>query len=231
MAINPTTLKAIVKIAGTAVRDERARRVILVACLVPFLIILLVLSSPFAIFFSVTSDGVNRNAISISHTIDSLKSQFQEKIRQEKEDDTVDEVHTVIMGSEDNTIIDNSVDVLIAYSVNYNVNKNAEQMAVLTEEQINELENVFWDMNIITSKIETVSEKKTYTTTNEKDEKITKTKTITKKVKTIYIVCLTTEEIGIAYHFDRTQQRVVEEMKKSGITVRFGNNISKNIFN
>jgi cell wall-associated NlpC family hydrolase len=225
MAINPATLKAIAKVATTAVSDERARRVILIACLVPFLMILLVLSSPFAIFFSMTSDGSNADVISISHTMDSLKSQFEEKIREEKEDDTVDEVHTVIIGSEDNTIIDNSADVLIAYSVKYNViNKNAEQMAVLSEDQINKLENVFCDMNTISSKIKTITEKKTYTATNEKGERITKIKTITKKIKTIYIDCLSAEEIAVVYHFDQTQQRIIEEMKKSGIVAFVGNN-------
>lgn len=227
MAVNPAFLKAVAKIAVTVVRDERTRQVILVACLVPFIIILLVLSSPFAIFFSVTGDGGNADAISIHQTISSLKNQFEEKIREEKEDDSLDEVHMVIMGSEDNTIIDNSADVLIAYSVKYNVtNKDAEQMAVLTDNQISKLENVFWDMNQITSKIETVKEKKTYTTTNKKGEKITKTKTITKNIKTIYIDCLSSEEIATIYNFDKTQLRVIEEMKKSGIVAFVGNNTS-----
>ncbi|MBF8982590.1 C40 family peptidase [Lutibacter sp. B2] len=224
MAIDPATLKVIAKVATTAVTDERARRVILIACLVPFIIILLILSSPFAIFFSMTSDGTNADAISISDTMDSLKEQFEQKIREEKEDDTVDEVRTVIMGSEDNSIIDNSADVLIAYSVKYNViNENAEQMAILTEGQINKLKNVFWDMNTITSEIETFTEKKTYTTTDKNGETVTKTKTITKKIKTIYIDCLTAEEIALAYHFDKTQQRVLEEMKRSGFAVLLGN--------
>ncbi|WP_026894262.1 C40 family peptidase [Clostridiisalibacter paucivorans] len=232
MAVNPAFLKTVAKIAVTAVRDERTRQVILVACLVPFIIILLVLSSPFAIFFSVTGDGGNADAISIHQTMDSLKNQFEEKIREEKEDDTVDEFYTVIMGSEDNTIIDNSADVLIAYSVKYNVtNKDAEQMAVLTDNQISKLENVFWDMNQITSKIETVKEKKTYTTTNKKGKKITKTKTITKKIKTIYIDCLSAEEIASIYNFDKTQLRVIEEMKKSGIVAFVGNNISMTTLN
>jgi cell wall-associated NlpC family hydrolase len=224
MAIDPATLKAIAKVATTAVTDERARRVALIACLVPFIIILLVLSSPFAIFFSMTSDGTNADAISISDKMDSLKEQFEQKIRLEEEVDTVDEVRTVIMGSEDNSIIDNSADVLVAYSVKYNViNENAEQMAVLTENQINKLEDVFWDMNTITSEIETFTEKKTYTTTDNNGETVTKTKTITKKIKTIYIDCLTAEEIAKAYDFDKTQQRVLEEMKKSGLDALFGN--------
>ena len=53
MAIDPATLKAVAKVATTVLSDEKGRRIILIACLVPFIIILLVLSSPFAIFFSI----------------------------------------------------------------------------------------------------------------------------------------------------------------------------------
>ena len=95
MAIDPATLKIIAKVATTAVTDERTRRVILIACLIPFIIILLVVSSPFAIFFSMTSDGTNVDAISISGTIYSLKEQFEQKIQIEEEDNTVDEIHTL----------------------------------------------------------------------------------------------------------------------------------------
>ena len=224
MVISPATLKAIAKVATTAVSDERTRRVILIACLIPFIIILLVLSSPFAIFFSVTSDGTNTDAIPISNTMDYLKKQFEQKIQIEKEDDTVNEIHTIIMGSEDNSTIDNSADVLMAYSVKYNViDDNAEQMVVLSNKQINKLNDVFWDMNTVTSEIETFTEKKTYTTTDEDGNTVTKTKTITKRIKTIYVDCLSSEEIAAAYYFNKTQLRVLEEMKKSGYGVLLGN--------
>ncbi len=52
MAIDPATLKVVAKVATTALSDEKGRRAILIACLIPFIIILLVLSSPFAIFFA-----------------------------------------------------------------------------------------------------------------------------------------------------------------------------------
>ena len=53
---------------------------------------------------------------------------------------------------------------------------------------------------------------------------VIKTKTITKRIKTIYVDCLSSEEIAISYHFNKTQLRVLEEMKKSGYAVLFGNN-------
>lgn len=228
MAIDPATLKIIAKVATTAASDEKVRQVILIACLLPFIIILLVLSSPFAIFFSMTSDGANADAISISGKMYSLKEQFEQKIQLEEDDDTVDEIHTVIMGSEDNSIIDNSADVLMSYSVKYNVvDNNAKQMAVLSKKQINKLNDVFWDMNTVTSKIETVTEKKTYRTTNKDGNTVTKTKTITKRIKTIYVDCLSSEEIAISYHFNKTQLRVLVEMKKSGYGVLLGNNSIK----
>jgi cell wall-associated NlpC family hydrolase len=118
----------------------------------------------------------------------------------------------------------------MVYSVKYNViDDNAEQMVVLSKKQINKLNDVFWDMNTVTSEIETFTEKKTYTTTDEDGNTVTKTKTITKRIKTIYVDCLSSEEIAAAYHFNKTQLRVLEEMKKSGYGVLLGNN-SLNIF-
>ena len=227
MAINPATLKIIAKVATTAASDEKVRRVILIACLMPFIIILLVLSSPFAIFFSMTSDGTNADAISISGKMYSLKEQFEQKIQLEKEDDTVDEIHTVIMGSEDNSIIDNSADVLMAYSVKYNVtDDNAEQMAVLSKKQINKLNDVFWDMNIVTSKIEIFTEKKTYTSTDEDGNTTTETKIITKQIKSIYVDSLTVDEIMNQYKFSKKQIEMVREMQKSEFGMLFSSNVT-----
>lgn len=221
MAIDPLALKTLAKVATTAASDEKTRQVILIACLVPFIIILLVLASPFAIFFSTTSGGTNADSVAISEKMNSLKAQFEQIIEFEKQDDAVDEIHTVIMGSEDNSIIDNSVDVLMVYSVKYNViDDDAEQMAVLSKNQMDKLNDVFWDMNTITSNVETFTEEKNYTIIDEDGNAVVKTKTITKKIKTIHVDCLSTDEIAKIYNFDVIQLRVLEEMKRSGLTVK-----------
>lgn len=215
MAINPLMLKALGKVAIGSATDEKTRRVILITCLVPFIIILLVFSSPFAIFFSKTGNGTDIDTLPISNTMDSLRERFFEKIRVEENDNTVDVINTIILGSEDNSIINNSKEVMMIFSIKYNViDDGADQVAVLSKEQIEKLSNVFWDMNNITTNIEEIEEEISYTATNENGEKIIKTRTIIKKIKTIYIEFSSAEIIARKYEFNKLQLEVLEEMKK-----------------
>jgi uncharacterized membrane protein YdfJ with MMPL/SSD domain len=46
MALDPATIKLIGKAAVAVATDEKTRRVVLIACLVPFIVLLLILSSP-----------------------------------------------------------------------------------------------------------------------------------------------------------------------------------------
>lgn len=80
MAIDPATLKAAAKIATTVLSDEKGRRIVLVACLVPFIIILLVLSSPFAIFFSIL-DG-QEEMVSVISVLNEMKEDFRHSVQQ-----------------------------------------------------------------------------------------------------------------------------------------------------
>ncbi|MBK5247768.1 MAG: hypothetical protein JJE49_10955, partial [Peptostreptococcaceae bacterium] len=229
MAINPATLKLAFKIVTSAASDEKTRQVILIACLVPFIVVLLVLSSPFAIFFSTIGDGTNNDSVTVMNVMLELKKEFVEKIHIEQNDLSVDGIHTIIMGSEDNSIIDNSSDVLIVFAAKYNVtDEDAEQLAVLTEKQVEKLRKVFWNMNTIHSEIESISEKVTHTTTDGKGNTIEETKTITTKVKTIYVDCLSADELASVYNFNSVQIRVMDEMKKSGLGLLVTNN--ENLF-
>lgn len=217
MAIDPATLKVIAKVATSVASDEKGRRAILIACFLPFIVILVVLSSPFAIFFAVTDNGTTENVVSVMSTMNSLKQEFQYQIEMEQSDTSVDEVHTVIMGSEENSFIDNVADVLMVYAAIYNVvNENANQIAVLSQEQVTELSYVYWDMNTIYSSIESVSEDVTVTTIDANGNETTEIVTVTRNIKTIYIDSLSAEEIASYYGFDETQLLVIQEMRTSG---------------
>src|SRR6056297_2059574 len=153
MAIDPATLKAVAKVATTVLSDEKGRRIILIACLVPFIIILLVLSSPFAIFFSIL--GGHDETVSVISVLNEMKEDFRYSIQQEQSDLSADIIKTIVMGSEDGLLIDNSEDVLIAFAVKYNVTKDdAEQIAVLSDKQVKKLKKVYWDMNVINTTYE-----------------------------------------------------------------------------
>jgi len=218
MAIDPATLKAVAKVATTVLSDEKGRRIILIACLVPFIIILLVLSSPFAIFFSIL--GGHDETVSVISVLNEMKEDFRYSIQQEQSDSSADTIETIVMGSEDGSLIDNSEDVLIAFAVKYNVTKDeAEQIAVLSDKQVEKLKKVYRDMNMINTTYETSSKKVEVTTTNGKGEKVTKTRIVTTTTKIITIDSLTAEDIGKIYGFDDVQNQMIAEMRQSGYGV------------
>ncbi|MBS7528525.1 C40 family peptidase [Fusibacter paucivorans] len=217
MAIDPAMLKAAAKIATTALSDEKGRQIILIACLVPLIIILLVLSSPFAIFFSIIG---GQEDVSIVSIINEMQEEFRYKIEQEKSDSTADVIKTIIMGSEDGALINNSEDVLIAYAIKYNVtNEGAEQLAVLSDDQVEKLMQVYRDMNVISTTYSSTSKEVQVTTKNDDGESVSETKTVTTTTKVITIDSLTAEEIGQIYGFDEVQKQVISEMRQSGYGV------------
>lgn len=226
MAIDPATLKAAAKIATTVLSDEKGRRIVLVACLVPFIIILLVLSSPFAIFFSIL-DG-QEETVSVISVLNEMKEDFRYSVQQEQADSTADIIKTIVIGSEDGLLIDNSEDVLIAFAVKYNVTKdNAEQVAVLSDNQLEKLRQVYLDMNVITTTYETTSKEVEVTTTNDDGESVTEIKTVTTTTKIITIDSLTTEDIGEVYGFDDVQNQMIGEMRQSGYGILMASGNSK----
>ncbi|MGV8149801.1 MAG: hypothetical protein ACLKAK_10945 [Alkaliphilus sp.] len=216
MPLDPVTLKILAKAATAAVSDEKARHAILIACLVPVALILLVLSSPFAIFFSLFSEDPGAEGVSISHTMSALRLEFKEKIEIEKDADSVDEISLIVVGSNDGNLLDNSTEALIVFAVKYNVvEENSMQVAMLDDNQIKKLEGVFWDMNTITSVIDIYEETVTYTDIDENGEEVIKTKVVTTKIKTITITSFSAKEMAEEYSFNEIQLIVLEEMLKS----------------
>lgn len=222
MAIDPATLKVIAKVATTALSDEKGRRAILIACLMPLIIILLVLSSPFAIFFALL-EGQDEQ-VSVVSALYEMKEDFQLTIQLEEADVAADIINTIIMGSEEGTMIDNSEDVLIAYAIKYNMTEeNAQQMAVLNPDQVEQLKQVFLDMNTITTTSVTTYEIVEVTTMNDEGVSIIEEQIVETTIKTISLNSLTTEEIGVIYGFNETQTQMIAEMRRSSYGIFLAN--------
>ena len=227
MAINPAMLKVASKLITSSIGSEKVRQVILIACLIPFVLILVVLSSPFAIFFAIIGGDKYADSVSVYDTVYELSETFKSNIITEESDPNVDEINTIIMGSEDNGFIDNTTDVLIAFAVKYNVlNEKSEQIAVLDEKQVKKLKKVYNDMNSITTDVKSVSEEIEYTSTDEDGNTTTETKIITKQIKSIYVDSLTVDEIMNQYKFSKKQIEMVREMQKSEFGMLFSSNVT-----
>jgi len=219
MALDPATLRLIGKAAIAAASDEKTRRVLLIACLVPFIVLLLILSSPLAIFFALISGGSTQNdTISIAEAMNSLKTEFVLNIQSEQEDSSADDIKLVVMGSEDNTLIDNSTDVLSVFSTKYNgQDQEAQQMVVLDESQVDNLKKVYWDMNKIDTEYNIITETVTLTHIDADGNQVTEEKIKTKTIKTINVNCHTAEDMVSIYGFSDKQQKILQELKKSGL--------------
>ncbi len=101
-------------------------------------------------------------------------------------------------------------DVLAVYAVKVSEGKDNVELMTLSEDRIQTLKNVFWDMNIISSSTEKVT--KDITTTDENGN--TKTE---KKEQTILHITVTSksvEEMINLYNFNTAQQVQLAELRK-----------------
>ncbi len=208
MAVDPVTIAKAATTVGKVASSENGRHVILMSILTPLILILLILSSPFAIFFGLFDDGVD--SVPIQTVIQELQNKFRTKIEEEQNDTKMDTITTIVVGSEDNTLIDNTVDVLSFFSA-LHTTLNGEQVSYLDDKAIRELKEIFWEMNEITTDVET----KTRTKTSEDEHGITHTETINTYHKTIWVNSLTAEEMTRKYNFTDEQKTVLKELKTS----------------
>jgi len=217
MALDPATVKAILLAAEKVATDRNVRNIAIGAVLVPFIIILLILASPFAIFFAITGGGIGAENIPISTVMQNLKYEFSQRIEAEqKPEDGIDDIQLIIMGSEDGTIIDNSGDVLALFAVEVNAdNENGEQVAMLSEKQISRLKEIYWDMNIVTIQIEEIEKEIVTETVGEDGKTKTETTTVTRKIKKVYVDSLTCEEVVDDFKFDAIQLKLLDKIRSS----------------
>ncbi|SKC77597.1 C40 family peptidase [Maledivibacter halophilus] len=219
MAVDPVTLIKAATTVGKIGSTESGRKIILVSILTPLILILVILASPFAIFFGLFHNGTDN--VSIQVLMEELQNEFRSRVEEEQNDKNVDTITTIVLGSEDNTLIDNTVDVLSFFSAFY-ITSNGKQVAYLDGEDKRKLVDTFWEMNEITTDIEVKTKEKT--SVNKNGEK--NTKTVDTRHKTIEINSLTAEEMAEKYGFSDKQKRVLKEVKMSSENIMpTGNNM------
>lgn len=121
---------------------------VLVICLIGLLI-----ASPFGIFFSGENSGTG---YTMPEAVSMLNSEFSARIEQIKAENPYDELDMDNAGSA--AMISNWRDVLAVYAVRTTTdNASPDEVATLTEEKMEILREIFWDMNAISYHLETVS--------------------------------------------------------------------------
>ena len=161
---------------------------VLVICLIGLLI-----ASPFGIFFSGEDSGTG---YTMPEAVTMLNTEFTDRIEQIKAENPHDELDMDNAGSA--AMISNWRDVLAVYAVRTTTDASSpDEVATLTEEKLDILRQIFWDMNEISYWLETIS--------GGEDEEDTVILHIRVAVKDHL-------QMAEAYHFTTEQKKLLEEL-------------------
>ena len=128
-------------LAAIAAGGSTVVAMVLVICLIGLLIV-----SPFGIFFSGEDSGTG---YTMPEAVSVLNGEFAARIEQIKTENPYDELDMDNAGSA--AMISNWRDVLAVYAVRTTTdNASPDEVATLTEEKMEILREIFWDMNTIT---------------------------------------------------------------------------------
>lgn len=171
--------------------------VIIVLCLVGALA-----ASFYGIFFATET---SESGMNISSVIQEINADYDNRIDDLKSDE-YDRIE--INGSKANW-----KDVLSIYAVKTTTDPdNPMEIATVDENKKSILSNIFWDMNSIDSKVETKSETKEITSTDENGNEVITTEDVTVKVLTITISSKTANDMSEQYSFDDKQKEYLAEL-------------------
>ena len=161
---------------------------VLVICLIGLLI-----ASPFGIFFSGEDSGTG---YTMPEAVTMLNAEFTDRIEQIKTENPYDELDMDNAGSA--AMISNWRDVLAVYAVRTTTdNASPDEVATLTEEKMEILREIFWDMNAIAYWTEIVP--------GGKDEADT-------VILHIIVTIKTHLHMADEYQFNTEQRRLLEEL-------------------
>ena len=175
-------------LAAIAAGGSTVVAMVLVICLIGLLIV-----SPFGIFFSGEDSGTG---YTMPEAVSVLNSEFAARIEQIKAENPYDELDMDNAGSA--AMISNWRDVLAVYAVRTTTDAaSPDEVATLTEEKLDILRQIFWDMNEISYWLETIS--------GGEDEEDTVILHIRVAVKDHL-------QMAEAYHFTTEQKKLLEEL-------------------
>lgn len=175
--------------------------IILLICLIA-----LVMGSSYGIFFGVESTG---SGTSVSQAVRNLNQKYADYLQQISESVSHDRQE---MTSNDGSLSINWQGVLTVFSAKVSGASDGEQVASLTDAQVDTLRDILWEMNDVDYSTRTESHEVEVTTTNDDGEEETTTETVTETVLTITITHKTAAEMAVAYHFNSRQNEYLALM-------------------
>lgn len=175
--------------------------IILLICLIA-----LVMGSSYGIFFGVESTG---SGTSVSQAVRDLNQEYADHLQQISASVSHDRQE---MTSNDGNLSINWQEVLAVFSAKVSGASDGEQVASLTDAQVDILRDILWEMNDVDYSIRTESHEVEVTTTNDDGEEETTTETVTETVLIIIITHKTAAEMAGEYHFNSRQNEYLALM-------------------
>ncbi|KIL40234.1 hypothetical protein SD70_14820 [Gordoniibacillus kamchatkensis] len=171
-----------------------------------------VISSPFGIF--VSGENTDADVKPLTRIVQEIEDEFAARLVDiQQSAGNVDRVEYHYPGSADNTRIDNWMDIIAVFAVKTVTDaENGMDVATLDATRIGIIRSVFWDMNSLESRVETIEHKETVTV--EHEDRSTSEETITRYERILHITVTshTAEQQADIYRFTNEQMELMKEM-------------------
>ena len=138
-----------VKSAVSSIAAIAGGGIVLVVALVVIALIAAIVASPFGIFFS--NDSASRDTVPISEAVAQVNFDFNARLEELQDADAYDDI--TVDGSAADWI---DVLAVFAAKVAGSDSPDAADVATIDADRIDRLKAVFWDMNALTSEVETI---------------------------------------------------------------------------
>ena len=211
--------KAAVKATATAIKAAAAAIKGLVAAIaaggwVAVVIILLIclialiVGSCFGLFFGSDSTGTG---ISVTQAVSTLNGEYLSHIQEIEDANTHDRQEIT---SNDGVLSINWEDVLAVFSAKVTGAEDGAQVASLDDAQVQQLRDIMWEMNAVSSSTRTESHEVEVTEVDEDGNETTRTETVTETILEITITHKTPEEMAWQYSFNPRQNEYLALMSE-----------------
>lgn len=177
--------------------------IILLICLIA-----LIVGSCFGLFFGSDSTGTGT---SVTQAVSALNGEYLSHI-QEIEDANPHDRQEIT--SNDGVLSINWEDVLAVFSAKVTGAENGAQVASLDDAQVQQLRDIMWEMNTVSSSTHTESHEVEVTEVDEDGKETTHTETVTETILEITITHKTPEEIARQYSFNPRQNEYLALMSE-----------------
>ena len=177
--------------------------IILLICLIA-----LIIGSCFGLFFGSDSTGTGT---SVTQAVTTLNGEFQAHIQEIEKANPHDRQEIT---SNDGVLSINWKDVLAVFSAKVTGAENGSQVASLDDAQVQQLRNIMWEMNAVSSSTRTESHEVEVTEVGEDGKETTHTVTVTETILEITITHKTAEEMAQQYSFNARQNEYLALMSE-----------------